>query len=153
MSMAAMIRSDPQGVYSHNIPDDQSSFNRDDTVIVICSSDQLRYIKKYGNNFIMMDFTNGVVSGSKLKLTALVVVNEYGLGNIAASFITLHTDSETWKACLRTLEVALGCSPLPSVFMTDDDPSYYNAWVEVMGPPQRRLICTWHVGQSWKRQI
>lgn len=41
----------------------------------------------------------------------------------------------------------------PKVFMTDDDSSYYNAWTAVMGEPQKRLICTWHVGQSWKRKL
>jgi len=37
--------------------------------------------------------------------------------------------------------------------MSDDDPSYYNAWEQIMLPVEHRLLCTWHVDQSWRRNI
>jgi hypothetical protein len=33
--------------------------------------------------------------------------------------------------------------------MTDDDPKYFNAWVNVMGNKLRKLLCTWHVIKNW----
>lgn len=35
--------------------------------------------------------------------------------------------------------------------MSDDYPAYYNAWKQVMGEPENRLICAWHILHSWKK--
>ena len=37
------------------------------------------------------------------------------------------------------------------IFMSDDYPTYYNAWVEVFGPAKHKLICAWHIHQSWNK--
>ena len=37
--------------------------------------------------------------------------------------------------------------------MSDDYPAYFAAWTSVMGKPDNRLLCSWHVMHSWKRQL
>lgn len=37
--------------------------------------------------------------------------------------------------------------------MSDDDSSYYNTWKQIMLPVEHQLLCTWHVDQSWRRNI
>ncbi|GFX45676.1 SCAN domain-containing protein 3 [Trichonephila clavipes] len=37
--------------------------------------------------------------------------------------------------------------------MTDDSESFFNAWKTVFGIPEKRLLCTWHVDRSWRRNI
>lgn len=38
-------------------------------------------------------------------------------------------------------------------FITDDAPSFYNAWTEVMRAPQHRLLCAWHVDKNWQESL
>lgn len=37
--------------------------------------------------------------------------------------------------------------------MSDDYPAYFAAWSSVMGQPENKLLCAWHVLHSWKRQL
>ncbi|GFS83536.1 uncharacterized protein NPIL_446271 [Nephila pilipes] len=37
--------------------------------------------------------------------------------------------------------------------MTDDTESFPNAWRTVFGVPEKRLLCSWHVDKSWRRNI
>lgn len=41
----------------------------------------------------------------------------------------------------------------PKVFMTDDCSTYHNAWTEVFGSPQNKLLCTWHVMRNWNKHL
>lgn len=127
--------------------------NIDDVHLVVSTSGQLELLKHYVGNYVRIDSTYGVINGTKCKLTALIVINEFGKGNVAASFVTKRLDSATWKKCLNTLRDKLGAVITPNVFMMDDDSSYYNAWVEVMGEPVQRLISAWHVWKSWMRHV
>jgi hypothetical protein len=36
--------------------------------------------------------------------------------------------------------------------MTDDDPKYFNGWMNVMGNKPRKLLFTWHVIKNWNVQ-
>ena len=37
------------------------------------------------------------------------------------------------------------------IFMSDDGPSFRNAWSKIMGPAKKFLLCTWHVKNAiWK---
>jgi hypothetical protein len=36
--------------------------------------------------------------------------------------------------------------------MTDDDPKYFKAWVNVMGNRPRKLLCSWRVIKNWNLQ-
>ncbi|KAF0724804.1 Uncharacterized protein FWK35_00031762 [Aphis craccivora] len=39
------------------------------------------------------------------------------------------------------------------IFMSDDEPEFYNAWCSVMGPVSKQLLCTWHVLRSWNKNL
>ncbi|KAE9539610.1 hypothetical protein AGLY_004862 [Aphis glycines] len=41
----------------------------------------------------------------------------------------------------------------PSIFMSDDEPAFYNAWSSVMGPVEKQLLCTWHVLRNWSKNL
>lgn len=42
---------------------------------------------------------------------------------------------------------------LTNVFMSDDAPAYFNAWQESMGPAGHQLFCSWHVDNSWRKNL
>lgn len=37
--------------------------------------------------------------------------------------------------------------------MSDDDPAFINAWMEVMPVPKNVLLCCWHVDKNWRKNI
>ena len=37
--------------------------------------------------------------------------------------------------------------------MSDDYPAYFAAWSSVMGPPDNRLLCAWHVLHNWSKNL
>ncbi|GFT88400.1 putative zinc finger transcription factor protein 17 [Trichonephila clavipes] len=41
----------------------------------------------------------------------------------------------------------------PKVFMSDDDPAFWNAWQRVFGDVIYNLLCSWHVSRSWNRNL
>ncbi|GFW10124.1 uncharacterized protein TNCV_2569081 [Trichonephila clavipes] len=41
----------------------------------------------------------------------------------------------------------------PNVFMSDDDPAFWNAWQGVSGDVKYNLLCSWHVSRSWNRNL
>ncbi|GFY25682.1 uncharacterized protein TNCV_3060151 [Trichonephila clavipes] len=41
----------------------------------------------------------------------------------------------------------------PKVFMSDDDPAFWNAWQRVFGDVKYNLLCSWHVSRSWNRNL
>lgn len=70
-----------------------------------------------------------------------------------AHFIAKGLKTSEWTFFFCKLREALGEGIEPDVFMTDDDITYYKAWSLVMGTPKRKLLCTWHISKSWKRQM
>lgn len=37
--------------------------------------------------------------------------------------------------------------------MSDDAPTYINAWSNIMCKPQHHLICNWHIDRSWRNNL
>lgn len=38
-------------------------------------------------------------------------------------------------------------------FMSDDAPTFYNAWVRVMGPVTQTFSHTWHINRNWRQNL
>lgn len=37
--------------------------------------------------------------------------------------------------------------------MSDDAHAYFNAWQENMGPVGHQLLCSWHIDNSWQKNL
>lgn len=128
--------------------------NMRDAVIVLADERQIECAKKYGNKYILIDSTFNIAKRlHKLKLTAVMVMNELGVGVTVCYFISRMMNDKIWEECLTEFKNKLGAVLTPEVFMSDDDSSYYNAWCKIMGPPKRKLLCTWHVTKAWRKQL
>lgn len=142
-------------LYSSNL-DKVTSLRKTDNstnvVIVIADKIQLKCLLQYGNECICIDSTFGVTKYN-LKLTTIVVINELGVGIPVTYIISQGTSKDVWIDCFMKLREAVGQRIHTKVFMSDNDNSYYNAWVTVMGWPDHRLLCTWHVTKAWKDHI
>lgn len=125
-----------------------------DVEIVYSDNFQLNTALKYGENTIMVDSTFGITKALyDLKLTAILVLNEYKVGVPICYIISRRLNEDTWIRCLEKFKNKLGVPLQCNIFMTDDDSSYYNAWCKVMGVPTKKLLCSWHVSRSWTKKV
>lgn len=130
------------------------NLDKENFILVISTNFQLQMLQRFGtssNSKICIDSTH-CTNEYGLQLTTIVVVDEFGNGFPCAYCISKKTDAVTWKIFFQQIKNKIGIIST-QIFMSDDDPSYYNAWEQIMLPVEHRLLCTWHVDQSWRRNI
>ena len=123
----------------------------EDFILILMTPFQADSLKKFGSNIVCVDSTHGTTNYDFL-LTTLVVVDEYGEGIPVAYLISNRVDTAIIGHFFHTIVNNVG--PIKaSVFMSDDDPIFYNAWSNIMPKPQHNLLCAWHVDRSWRKQL
>lgn len=119
--------------------------------LLISTEFQKQMLQQFGSRAICIDSTHGT-NEYDFHLTTIVVIDEYGNGFPCSYCISENKDSATWSLYFQKLKDVVG--PIKTeIFMSDDDPSFYNAWETIMGPVTHRLLCSWHVDQSWRKQL
>lgn len=123
-------------------------------MLVLATDFQLTMLKKFGDKgTICLDSTHGT-AGYGYSLTSIVVIDDFGNGMATAFCLSSNTSRVEWKDFLEAILKAMDDIKITArVLMTDNDASFYNAWVEVMGPVQHRLLCSWHIDQAWRRNL
>ncbi|XP_049529014.1 uncharacterized protein LOC119462611 [Dermacentor silvarum] len=119
-----------------------------DFMLAIMTEPQQELFKKLGTDRVCIYGTHGT-TGFDFQLVTVLVVDEFGTGFPVAYCITNRTDRKAMATFFASIMSKTG-QIAANVFMTDDAPSFYNAWTEVMGPPQHRLLCAWHVDKNWR---
>ena len=71
-------------------------------------------------------------------------MDEFDNGIPAAFCFSNNSDTATYMLFFESLRNSIGIIK-PVVFMSDDEPAFYNAWSSIMGPTSKQLLCTWHV--------
>ncbi|XP_077560873.1 uncharacterized protein LOC144175708 [Haemaphysalis longicornis] len=89
---------------------------------------------------------------AQTRLITMVCVDEFGAGFLMAYCIRNRVDKKAMLTFFKASKEKTG-TITPEVFMSDDAPSFYNAWQEVMGDAKRRLLCAWHVDKNWREDI
>lgn len=117
----------------------------------LMSNTQAEILKIYGPSVVILDSTHGT-NAYKYQLTSLLTIDSTGQGFPVAHLISRSVSHETLKPFFAAIKAKTGSIP-SKVLMTDDDGSFYSAWSSVMGHPEHRLLCSWHVKQSWKRNL
>ena len=82
----------------------------------------------------------------------LVVVDEFGNRIPGAYCFSNWKTTEVYSIFVASIKDRVGVLT-PAVFMSDDKPSFYNAWESIMGPVPHRLLCSWHVLHNWKDKL
>lgn len=110
----------------------------DNFFLVIGYSFQKEMLKEYSSQKIFFDTTNGVKEYD-VNLTLIVE-------RLFVHFLFLVKERYDYfqnNANVGTITM--------EVFMSDDDPAFYNAWVNIIGPAHKSFLCSWHVDQIWRR--
>lgn len=120
-------------------------------ILVIANDFQLSMLEKFGNHIVCIDSTHGT-NIYDFHLTTLLVVDEFGNGIPTAFCISNKKDTATWITFFEKIRDR-GIFLQPTIFMSDIDDSFYNAWRTVMKSAEKRLLCTWHVDKAWRTNL
>ncbi|XP_060872012.1 uncharacterized protein LOC132946166 [Metopolophium dirhodum] len=131
--------------------DSKSNLSKDDFFLVIMTNFQAEMLLQFGNSKICIYGTHGLNSYS-IQLYTLLVVDEYDNGVPGAFCFNNKSDTATYKLFFESVRSSIGIIK-PSVFMSYDEPAFYNAWSFIMGPTPKQLLCTWHVLRNWSKNL
>lgn len=123
-----------------------------DFMLIILTEAQKAVLHKFSNGKLCIDSTHGT-NQYNFNLTTIVVIDEFGEGYPAAFCISTKIDEVHMKVFFSKIREVIGCLT-PNVFMSDDAPAFWNAWVNTMSPtPQYHLLCKWHVDNNWRKNL
>lgn len=81
-----------------------------------------------------------------------MVVNEFGEGVPTAFLLSNKVDTRMLTQFFQIIKMKVGNIKC-KVFMSEDAPKFYNAWISTMSVPDNRLLCTWHADRNWRKNL
>lgn len=134
--------------------DEEHGLSADDFMLVIMSEAQIAGLQQlyHPKKEVAMDSTHGT-NAYDYQLTTLMTTDEHGEGFPIAFCFSNRVDEVAMRTFLTICKRTIGRSIDDAVLMTDDAEVYANAWVQVMGPPAHRLLCTWHIDRAWRKNL
>jgi len=118
--------------------EDVPHFTKNDFCLIIMTQFQSEMFLKFGNDKVCIDGTHGLNSYN-FQLYSLVIVDEYGNGFPVAFCFSNKSDTATYKHYFQCIKNTIGIVN-PSIFMSDDEPAFYNAWNCVMGHDKKTIV-------------
>ena len=85
-------------------------------------------------------------------LINLIVPDQFGCCYPVAHFIINVINIETITCLFKSIKIRIPDLNVNCV-MTDDDKVLFPSFAKVFGPDIKHLLCSWHIEQSWKRQL
>lgn len=123
-----------------------------DFMLIILTETQKEVLKKFGDQKLCIDCIYGP-NQYNFNLTTILVIDEFGEGYPAAFCISTKIDEVHMMVFFSKLKEVIGCLA-PNVFMSDDAPAFWNAWVKIMSSiPKFHLLCKWHVNNNWRKHL
>ena len=112
---------------------------------------QKEMFETHGNKLICVDATHGT-SAYDFQLVTVLVLDDHNEGIPVQWLISNKETTNVLKIFFSSLRERCGDMPT-EIFMTDDAEAYYNAWISAFSRPDRKLLCSWHVGRSWRQKL
>ncbi|XP_035224085.1 uncharacterized protein LOC118196736 [Stegodyphus dumicola] len=126
--------------------------NTDDVFFALQHPIQLAMLKTFGKRIVCVDSTHGT-NKYKFNLITLLVVDEYDEGFPVAFCICNREDKSVLKIFFSLIKGKILENFTPKIFMSDDAPAFYNAWVDIFGAGPKKLLCAWHVEKAIRVKI
>lgn len=123
-----------------------------DFLLIIATEFQLEMLHIFGRKKVCIDCTHGLNS-YRYQLFTIMIVDEYGNGIPVSYCFSNRCDTYMMEIFLKAVKERLTYSIETEILMTDNDNIFINAWSEVMGPPQKQLLCSWHVNRNWLQHL
>uniref|UniRef100_A0A8D8PZ63 MULE transposase domain-containing protein n=1 Tax=Cacopsylla melanoneura TaxID=428564 RepID=A0A8D8PZ63_9HEMI len=125
--------------------------DKEDFMLGIMTPYQKSMMSQLGPKLICVDGTHGL-NAYDFILHTILSVDEYGHGVPLAFLFSNRKDTGTLAVFFQKVHEVCG-EIRTNIFMTDDDPAYYNAWRNVMGEAEHQLLCAWHILKNWNEKI
>lgn len=132
----------------HNV---HRNLNYNEFILAVMTAEQVQYWRQYAHRRICIDSTHGI-SRHKLKLVTLLVLGPHEVGIPVAILFTTKENNKVLKAFFHEIKVRIGNDLEYKYIMSDDYPAYFDSFSKIFGPA-RRLLCSFHVKQAWKRKL
>ncbi|XP_046685810.1 uncharacterized protein LOC124371503 [Homalodisca vitripennis] len=136
----------------NEVVEQYTTFKKEDFALGIMTPAQEEMLRKFGSDCVCVDGTHGLNSYD-FEVVTLMVIDDMRQGFPCAFFICSRIDSETVGTFFSFIKERLGDQLKPTVFMSDMADLFYNGWLPVMGPVEKRLYCTWHVDRAWQTNL
>lgn len=122
----------PQGI----LLEDCLQFKKEDFILIIMTPSQREILLKYGEDIICLDGTHGTNSYD-FELHTIMVVDELREGFPTGFLISNRSDFEVLALFFSKIQKEVGTIKCRT-FMSDMAEAYFNAWIKVMGLPEKR---------------
>ncbi|KAF0750263.1 SWIM-type domain-containing protein [Aphis craccivora] len=123
---------------------------KDDFMLIILTETQKAVLEKFSSEKQCIDSTHGTNQYS-FNLTTIIVIDEFGEGYSAAFCISSKIDEVHMTVFLSKIKEATGYLT-SNVFMSDDAPAFWNAWIKIMSPiPKFHLLCKCHIENNRRK--
>lgn len=100
---------------------------------------------------LCIDGTHGL-NNYNFELHTLLIIDDIREGFPCAFLLSSISDTYVFTLFFNKIKIKTGLLS-PDVFMSDLAESYFNAWLQVMGNPGKRLFCTWHIDRAWRTNL
>ncbi|XP_046990382.1 uncharacterized protein LOC124595609 [Schistocerca americana] len=124
------------------------NFQDEDFILIIMTDFQAEQLLKYGEDKICVDG----MTAYDFQLFTIVVVDRYGAGMPVAFCFSNRGDMCLLSFYFKCVRERVG-TVKTNVFVSDDAPAFYNAWLAVMGPVPNQLLCSWHTQRNWSQNL
>lgn len=138
----------PQG----ELLEDNPTMQREDFCLILMDQSQFLMLNEYGSDIICIDGTHGL-NNYNFNLYTLMVIDDLRQGYPVAFMFSNKKDFGVYQHFFTVVKNVMGRKVTPNVFMSDMEDTFYTAWLNVMGPTNYRLYCTWHVIRAWKKNL
>lgn len=123
----------------------------DDFVLVIMNEFQIDMFKQYGSDIVAVNRMD-ISCGYGLELTIVMVLDNFHQGIPCCFLLSNRNDQKVYEIMFSKMSEQVG-KVRPKVFMSHVTDVFMKAWNNVMPPPERRLLCSWHVLRLWEKNL
>lgn len=123
----------------------------EDAFLVIMFPYMAHVMEKFGTQTIAIDSTHHVTRYNHY-LTTLMVRDQKKEGVPVAFCVSRRKRTEDWVRFFLAVKTRVGAIDCKT-FISDGDAAFYNAWKTVMGEPEKRRLCLWHIQKNWNDKM
>ena len=98
---------------------------------------------KYATKLVCVDATHGT-NAYDFQLITVLVIDDYDEGIPVVWLISNKESSGVLSVFFASIRQR---------YLSDDAEGYHNSWISAFSRPAKKLLCSWHVDRSWRRNI
>lgn len=128
-----------------------SNLQENDFVLIIADEYQIQMLRNFGANILAIDATHEP-KRCDFELSIVTVLDEFHQKYPCIFTFSNRKDEYVYRIIFSKIKEKIG-EIKPKIFISDLNENYIKPWENVMSIPKKRLFCSWHVSQNWKKNL